>query len=305
MRVFHIPKACFYLYSEIVKNPFECKLLGEIKRYSPLILAAALLMGSNTLYAFDSTKIEKPLIATPIYSGWIEYDSEKGKELLRESLKFSADYFPLSQHRARQNQPWSCGPETAAWIFNALGIPRPTHFKGSNKKNFLYWTYESVLGQTQKAPGVPAVGILMKKGMSLEQWAAMMSAFTVAKAFHAGETPLTRFRESVIRNLATPGNFLVVNYDRKALKQEGGGHISPIAAYHTESDYVLIFDVNPSLYNPVWVNLEDLYQAMNTFDSDAKVLKGDGTPLLDPRGNPVYKKRGWVEIELKTSQPAN
>jgi hypothetical protein len=35
---------------------------------------------------------------------------------------------------------------------------------------------------------------------------------------------------------------LIASYNRKALKQTGSGHFSPIAAYDQESDSVLIMD---------------------------------------------------------------
>ena len=61
---------------------------------------------------------------------------------------------------------------------------------------------------------------------------------------------------------------MIVNYLRKAIGQEKGGHISPLAAYDAETDCFLILDVSRYKYPPVWVTASQLFDAMNTPDSD-------------------------------------
>ena len=61
---------------------------------------------------------------------------------------------------------------------------------------------------------------------------------------------------------------MIVNYLRKAIGQQLGGHISPLAAYDAEADRFLILDVARYKYPPVWVTAKDLFDAMNTTDSD-------------------------------------
>jgi Phytochelatin synthase len=61
---------------------------------------------------------------------------------------------------------------------------------------------------------------------------------------------------------------VIVNYLRKAIGQEKFGHISPLAAYDAEADRFLILDVARYKYPPVWVTAGDLFNAMNTTDSD-------------------------------------
>ena len=77
---------------------------------------------------------------------------------------------------------------------------------------------------------------------------------------------------------------MIVNYLRKALGQEIGGHISPLGAYDEKSDRFLILDVARYKYPPVWVTASDLFDAMNTPDSD----NGD-------------KTRGYVLISAEGS----
>ena len=61
---------------------------------------------------------------------------------------------------------------------------------------------------------------------------------------------------------------MIVNYLRKSIGQERGGHISPLAAYDADSDKFLILDVARYKYPPVWVKAAALFDAMNTTDSD-------------------------------------
>jgi len=59
------------------------------------------------------------------------------------------------------------------------------------------------------------------------------------------QTSLAAFREDVqecCRSAQLP--MLIVSYSRKEFKQTGDGHFSPIAAFHEESDHVLILGTN-------------------------------------------------------------
>ena len=68
--------------------------------------------------------------------------------------------------------------------------------------------------------------------------------------------------------LASKNRFVIVNFLRKTLGEEIGGHISPLAAYDEKSDRFLILDVARYKYPPVWVKTADLFDAMNTPDPD-------------------------------------
>ena len=74
-------------------------------------------------------------------------------------------------------------------------------------------------------------------------------------------------RREIAANLASGDDYVLVNYARRALGQEGGGHISPLGAYDALSDSFLIMDVNPNRAPWVWVAAEDLIAAMRTFDT--------------------------------------
>ena len=54
---------------------------------------------------------------------------------------------------------------------------------------------------------------------------------------------------------------------RKAIGEQIGGHISPLAAYDSKADRFLILDVARYKYPPVWVKAADIFDAMNTPDA--------------------------------------
>jgi hypothetical protein len=74
-------------------------------------------------------------------------------------------------------------------------------------------------------------------------------------------------RADFVENLKNAGDYVVVNYRRKDVGQQGGGHISPLGAYDTESDSVLVMDVNPASAGWVWMPIATLIKGMRTFDT--------------------------------------
>jgi Phytochelatin synthase len=69
-------------------------------------------------------------------------------------------------------------------------------------------------------------------------------------------------------------NVLVVSYTRKTLGQTGTGHFSPIAAYDTVSDSLLILDTARFKYGAHWVALPLMFQAMQPIDPDTGRSRG-------------------------------
>ena len=105
--------------------------------------------------------------------------------------------------------------------------------------------------------------------MTLDQIGGILNTYGVkAEVHHAAETSLEEFRALARQALSTPDHYIVVNYLRRAIGQERGGHISPLAAYDAETDRFLVLDVSRYKYPPIWVQAADLYAAMNTTDSD-------------------------------------
>jgi hypothetical protein len=198
-----------------------------------------------------------PVSPLPLSAGLTSVESAEGKGILAESG--SVDHAPLdAAFQAQERRTW-CGVASAATVLSALGEPIDQ-------------------GAVQAPWQVTIVG------MTLDELGGILQTHTIhgdpvhAEAVHAGDSTLDDFRARVATNLKTPGDYVLVNYDRGTLDQVGSGHISPISAYDTASDRLLVMDVAAHKYPPVWVSAETLWAAMDTIDGSSGL------------------SRGWVEV---------
>jgi len=145
-----------------------------------------------------------------------------------------------------------------------------------------------ILGQAYALRALPALGLfdqvnlfdarteavkpqaeIVQGGMTLDELGAILASHGLkVDVVHASDSNLEDFRQAVVDDLADREGFVLVNYLRRAIGQESGGHISPLAAYDADTDRFLILDVSRYKYPPVWVEAEDLFAAMDTPDSD-------------------------------------
>lgn len=112
-------------------------------------------------------------------------------------------------------------------------------------------------------------------GIPLDDLGRLLEAHGArAEVHHASETELDAFRAMALKNLETPGDFVLVNYLRDAVAQGTGGHISPLGAYDAESDRFLVMDVAAHKYPPVWMEAALLHASMLTVDKDGGTSRG-------------------------------
>src|SRR5258708_27910346 len=101
--------------------------------------------------------------------------------------------------------------------------------------------------------------------MTLDQLGGILGTQPVkAEAHHASDSSVEEFRKLASAYLGEPGHFVLVNYLRKTLGEETGGHISPLAAYDAKTDPFLILHVPRYQYPPVLVKTADIFAALNT-----------------------------------------
>ena len=105
-----------------------------------------------------------------------------------------------------------------------------------------------------------------------------------------GQVTQQYFRELVRSVTASDDRVIVMNYSREALKQNGGGHFSPIGGYHPQRDLILVMDVARYKYPPHWVSLSALWEAMNTSDSGTGKILSAVYHMQELRAH----KNGWL-----------
>ncbi len=194
--------------------------------------------------------------------------SAEGQVVLQGSEAL-ADYVPLSSQFVTQINQAFCGVASLVMVLNALGVPAPLAPEWERH----YFTQENVFNQQTEA--VIPRQVIERQGLTLAELAGLVESHPAqARIYYGSEVSLEDFRHLIRTNLETPGNYVLVNYLRRTLGQERGGHISPLAAYDADTDQFLILDVSRYKYPPVWVSAEMLWQAINTTDSVSGKTRG-------------------------------
>jgi Phytochelatin synthase len=206
----------------------------------------------------------------PIAPQLIPFSSSDGEQLLVES-NARQDYFLLSNQFVTQINQAYCGVASSVMILNALGLPAP---ESTQYKPFRVFTQENFFERAETKK-VVSPDLVSKRGMTLAQLGDLLNSHGAkVQVYYGADVDLDRFRSLLVQNLSKRDNFAIVNYLRKTIGQERGGHISPIAAYNQRTDRFLILDVSRYKYPPVWVKAVDLWQAIATVDADAGKTRG-------------------------------
>jgi hypothetical protein len=221
---------------------------------------------SSLLFALGLTVCGAPTSAAaetlPLPPGLTDFTSRDGETFLIES-KARKDYFPLSIQFVTQKTPAYCGVASMVMVLNALNVPAPST---PDNRAFRTFTQDDVLDDSTDA--VLPRDLLARQGMTLDQLGALLQLHPVSvEVHHAEDGGLESFRSAASAALESGDHFVIVNYLRKAIGQETGGHISPLAAYDAKEDRFLVLDVARYKYPPFWVKAPDLFDAMNTTDA--------------------------------------
>ena len=203
------------------------------------------------------------------------------------------DFFQLANQFESQTNKAFCGPTSAAIVLNALRSGNdqidkpqdpsllPAEVRAQLPKTFdpLYHRYtqndlftpaaeqvktrNQVLGQPRGPGAKPDPGLQLRQLHEILRANGLDSRLRVVDAALSDDA----VRTELAANLATAGDYVIVNYFRPALGQGGGGHISPLGAYDDTSDAFLILDVNPNGHTWVWAPAAALIHAMRTPDT--------------------------------------
>ena len=239
-----------------VRSPDAWALLHPRRWISPVLLCSAL-----------AWELTSAVFASNALTPLAEPD---GLELLSSSRQ-RADYGALAETFLTQANVAYCGVASSVMVLKSLAVPAPAA-RGYGRYRF--WTQENLFSSDATRAVLPPEQVA-RRGMTLQQLQALLvSNGARAHAIHGSSLDLAAFRTLVMANQSNPHDRLLVNYLRSSMGQEGGGHISPVAAYHAPSDQVLILDVARYRYPSAWVPLPDLWRAMRTTDGDSGLSRG-------------------------------
>ena len=235
----------------------------------PIAFAAALLFCFCSISCGDAAQADEVIYV----------DEADGQKILNSAIK--AQFWPLMRHFETQQIPTYCAIASSAMVLNALldsrkiAAPHTTRIypcQEFNQDNLFsqsvqeaMWKYKATFTRQQ----------IMGSGTTLEQLEVILGAVPAKVEVHyADSVPLKKFREMAIRALAENEQYIIVNFARTALEQDGNGHMSPLAAYDSKTDRFLILDVSRYKYPATWATAKQLWTAMNTDDPTSKKKRG-------------------------------
>mmetsp|Transcript_25617 Transcript_25617/g.42128 ORF Transcript_25617/g.42128 Transcript_25617/m.42128 type:complete len:324 (-) Transcript_25617:547-1518(-) len=199
----------------------------------------------------------------------VSFNSEVGSKLLLQS-DYKNDFFNLSMHFVTQQNQAFCGVATLCTILNAFELPSTPHLF----PNFTYYTQDNIFtNKTEKV--IPSVKIA-KQGLTLDEFAGFVREleYFEVEPFHSNDTTFADFVRLSKWIFRKNGNYIAINFLRREIGEEKGGHWSPLAAYDDYTERYLVMDVSRYKYPPVWVNAQDLWNALMTVDTTSNLYRG-------------------------------
>ena len=242
--------------------------------------------------------LARDAVAASSIQGLVVFASDDGLARFARSVA-KVDFPALANQYEAQINSMFCGPTTAAIVLNAArarssSLPRDhSRLRAEDRRNtgvfdpvIPRYTQDNVFAKGAKTRaqvmGEPMMihgKTIRDFGLQLRQLDEMFKANDLRTRLVVvdDKMPEKEIRADLVENLKRRGDYVVINYLRTAVGQEGGGHISPLGAYDAESDSFLVLDVNPDNAGWVWVPASTLIKAMRTFDR--------------------FENRGYVHVE--------
>jgi len=253
-----------------------------MSRIARLGLAVVL---ATTLAAPALARDEVPPV---VAQGLVAFASDEGMARLARSPA-KVDFPALANQFEAQTNSMFCGPTTAAIVLNAVrarssDLPRDSsrlraddlrYIPGASDPTIPRFTQDNVFTKGAKTRAQVMGEPMTVNGKQIRDFGVQLRQLDELFKANALRTRLVivddrksekEIRTDLVENLKRRGDYVVVNYRREAAGQQGGGHISPLAAYDPESDSFLILDVNPASAGWVWMPTTTLVKGMRTFD---------------------------------------
>jgi hypothetical protein len=215
--------------------------------------------------------------------------SPQGRKNLLEAMNanMAESYWALTEQFVNQSDPAFCGVTTLLMILNAMSVDPHIRWRGGWR---WYGSEDILLGRCcLSTERIRRVGVTLDEFRLLGRCHGLSIQLKRPQEDESERNySLNHFRQDIQNILTTHhdgddqnnNSMLVVSFSRSALGQTGDGHFSPLAAYHPETDQVLLLDVARFKYAPYWVTVEDLYNSM--VPTDSVTGKSRGWFLLEP-----------------------
>ena len=199
----------------------------------------------------------------------VYFDTPRAAELFHEA-EIKGHFWTICRYFESENFLTYCGIASSVAVLNSLGVEAPSDPQIYPYKMF---TQENIFTEAVLAHRRPLD--VEKGGNTLEQLEGILGALGVRVDLQfASELDLDPCREMLVGALESPDQRVIVDFNRKMLKQKGSGHFSPLAAYHGGEDRFLLMDVARYKAAPCWVKADMLYEALAGIDSTSQKSRG-------------------------------
>lgn len=267
------------------------------------VITAAIIAGMNNAFADEQT-IKKsmtfhydqyPESAYSKQVAVVNWNSKEGIDRLERS-NFKGDFYRLAHHFKAQVNPAACGQAAASVVLSAIyelnhkSFPvieewpvtiadkkYPLQYRLINETNFFNAETDKILDRRAISMKITKADGTFGGGIDIDELQRMLKAHGVKSQLiyvnKFSEEKLSQFRKLVQKIVNSDKEFLLLNYDH-SYKNLMGGHFSPIAAYDEKSDSVLMLDVAAHRNPWIWINLSDIYHAMNTKNYAQSAYRG-------------------------------
>ncbi len=227
-------------------------------------------------------------VPAAVAQGLVAFASDAGLARLARSPA-KVDFPALANQFEAQSNYLFCGPTTAAIVLNAVrarsaDLPRDRgrlhaddlcNISGGFDPVIPRYTQDNVIAKGPKTRAQVMGEPMTINGKQVRDFGYQLRQLDELFKANALRTRLVivedkkseqEIRNDLAENLKRAGDYVVINYWRQAVGQQGGGHISPLGAYDPESDSFLVLDVNPANTGWVWMPATTLIKGMRTFD---------------------------------------
>ncbi|MFZ1429097.1 MAG: phytochelatin synthase family protein [Geminicoccaceae bacterium] len=263
-----------------------------------LSLAVAVLLGSASDASAEidtgaecvTALHEETVAAGPLPSRLTSLLEPAGQRRLAECSQ-CASYAALMANFPTQVTQAFCGVASSVAVLNASAVQKPLT---DPYRPYRYFSQCNIFNPAAREQ--LDLATISNEGLTLAQAAYLLNAQpgVHATCFHAGAAAAVssvstagvpaceiavstaQFRHAAADALGRPQQFVLANFSRATLSDDnrGGGHFSPLAAYHVPTDSLLVLDVARYKYPPFWADADLLWAAMATPDSSSGQNRG-------------------------------
>ncbi|KAL9655081.1 hypothetical protein ABK040_008862 [Willaertia magna] len=224
--------------------------------------------------------------------------SDEGNKMFIETLSKEDGYgrnaLKVLNNMETQKNFAFCGIASCVTVLNALLSndfkPELGPYRHFNQENFFTFNKEALKFTDDKQ--VSSRGMRFTELVNVLTCQNGVSVQSHSKEEIEKQGGLNHFREICKKAFQTKDNFPIIYYSRDKVKQEGRGHISPLAAYHEEKDMILLLDVSRFKYEPAWINTKLLYDSL--LETDPILQQSGGIVIVskntDSQPKPNYRK---------------